>query len=109
MIRNHSSSLWILVLLLTLVPPSALADDVETAQMVCTVFDSMGASLTCAVSAADNAVDLTLESSDVDPATTCTGFGSSMVHLAQMFSTKWNLRIFTPDSGNEPAAVCDLG
>jgi len=109
MIRNHSPNLWILVLVLTLVPPLAFADDVETAGMVCSVYDSMGASLTCAVSAADKAVDVTIESSDVDPATTCAGFGSSMVHLAQMFSTKWKLRIFTPDSGDVPAAVCDLG
>ena len=107
--RKNQPCGLLLVAVMVLFSQPARGDDVENAQRVCSVYEAMGANMTCSIAASDHAVDLLIDATEAEAAATCPGLASSMVHLAQMFSRKWKLRIFTPASADEPLAVCELG
>ncbi len=86
----------------------AAADDVEDVQRVCTVIDSMGANVECAVNESKYAVDVTAGASIDDAAQFCTAFSGMVEALTSTLSDSWKMRIFTPQNGDTPAAVCDL-
>jgi hypothetical protein len=86
----------------------AVGDDVEDAQRVCTIINSMGSSVTCVVNAAEHAVDLTSTESVDDAAEICTTFSTMAAMVTTTMSASWNIRMFTPESSETPAAVCSL-
>lgn len=86
----------------------AVGDDVEDAERVCTVINSMGSTITCAVNASERAVDLTGTESVDDPAEFCTTFSAMVAMATTTMSASWNMRLFMPESSETPAAVCRL-
>lgn len=88
---------------------SAIADDVENAKRMCSVVDGMGAQTECAVTESENAVDVTIDTTAVDAAQFCAAYSEMLGALASMMSGDWKLRIFSNDTADTPAAICDLG
>jgi len=93
---------------LTLFSQIAVGDDVEDAQRMCAVIDSMGATVECVVNEPEHAVDITAGESVADPARFCTAFSGMVEALTTTLSNRWKMRIFTPESKDAPTAVCDL-
>ena len=95
--------------LLVIAAQPAVADDVEWAKRMCGVIDGMGAQTKCAVTAAENAVDVTIDTTDVDAQEFCAAYSGMLEALASMMSADWKLRIFSDKNAEIPAATCDLG
>ena len=87
----------------------ALGDEADDAQRICTVVDSMGAAVECAVNESEHAVDLTADTEAVDAMQLCTSFTEMAEMLAYALSDDWNMRVFSIQDDDKPAAVCDLG
>ena len=94
---------------LVIASQSAVGDDVEWAKRMCSVVDGMGAQTKCAVTASEHAIDVTIDTSAVDAAQFCTAYSGMLDALASMMSADWKLRVFSNESPETPAAVCDLG
>jgi hypothetical protein len=86
----------------------AVGDDGEYEQRICTVIDSMGAAVECVVNESEHAVDVSAGESVADAAQFCTAFSGMVEALTSRLSGSWKVRIFTPESNDTPAAVCDL-
>jgi hypothetical protein len=99
----------IAIMSLVMASQSAVGDDVEWATRMCSVVDGMGAQTKCAVSASERAVDVTIDTTEVDAEQFCTAYSGMLDALASMLSADWKLRIFSNRSPETPAAVCDLG
>jgi hypothetical protein len=84
----------------------AVGNEEEDAQRVCTVIDSMGAAIECAVNASEDSVDISADTTDAEQM--CTAFSEMVVALTGTLSNDWKMRIFTPQSNDTPAAVCEL-
>jgi len=93
---------------LVLLSGCAAGEDTEDAERVCVVINSMGSAATCAVNESESAVDVTVSESVDDPAQFCTTFVGMVAMVTTTMSDDWTMRIFTPESGDAPAAVCDL-
>jgi len=87
----------------------ALGDEAGDAQRICTMMDSMGAAVECAVNESEHTVDLTADTAAVDAMQLCTSFAGMAEMLAHTLSDDWNMRVFSTQDGDTPAAVCDLG
>jgi hypothetical protein len=94
--------------LLVIAAQPAVADDVEWAERMCSVVDGMGAPTKCAVTAAENAVDVTIDTEDVDAEEFCAAYSGMLEALASMMSADWKLRIFSDKNTDTPEATCDL-
>ena len=88
---------------------STVADDVEWATRMCSVIDGMGGEAKCAVTSSEYAVDVTIDTTVVDAAKFCATFSEMLDAMASMLSTDWKMRVFSNDSPDSPAAICDLG
>lgn len=95
-------------LALALVYQPAIADETEDAQRVCSVIESMGANIECRINAVESAADVTAGENPTDADQLCTSMSGMAAMLTTTLTRKWIMRIFTPDSGDAPAAVCDL-
>ena len=95
--------------LLVTVSQPAVADDMEWAMRMCSVIDGMGAQTKCVVTAAEHAVDVTIDTTAVDATQICAAYSEMLDALASMMSGDWTMRIFSNNSPDTPAAVCDLG
>lgn len=91
-----------------MISQATAADDADDAQRVCGMFDSMGAAVECKVDAEETAVDVTTGEGVDDAGQFCTTMAAMVAPLVQSLSSGWTMRIFTPGSGDAPAAVCDL-
>lgn len=87
----------------------AAGDDAEDAQRACSVIDSMGSSVKCAVEESEHAIDLTADTSAVDAMQLCTSFAGMVAAMTQTLSAHWKFRVFSDQDSDVPAAVCDLG
>jgi hypothetical protein len=97
------------ITLLVIASRPAVADDVEWAMRMCSVINGMGAQATCAVTASENAVDVTIDTTAVDPAQFCAAYSEMLGALASMMTASWKIRVFSDETPDTPAAVCDLG
>ncbi len=97
------------ITLLVIASQPAIADDVENAIRMCSVIDGMGAQTECAVTESEHAVDVTIDTTAVDAAQFCAAYSGMLDALASMMSGDWKMRIFSDDTPDTPAAVCDLG
>jgi hypothetical protein len=95
--------------ILVIASQTAVADDVEWAMRMCSVIDDMGAPTECAVTSSEKAIDVTIDTSAVDAAQSCAAYSEMLEMLASMMSTSWKIRIFSDETPDTPAAVCDLG
>lgn len=86
----------------------AVGDDVEDAERVCAVINSTGSPIVCMVNAQEHAVDITGTESVDDAAEFCTTFSAMVAMVTTTMSASWNMRVFTPESSETPAAVCSL-
>ena len=96
-------------MLLAIASQTAIADDAENALRMCSVIDAMGAQTECAVTESEHAVDVTIDTTAVDAAQFCAAYSEMLDALASMMSGDWKMRIFSNDTPDVPAAVCDLG
>lgn len=87
----------------------AVADDGEWALRMCSVIDGMGAQTKCEVVAPQHAVDVTTDTTVVDAAQICAAYSGMLDALASMMSARWKMRIFSNETPDIPAAVCDIG
>ena len=94
---------------LVIASQSAVGDDVEWAKRMCSVVDGMGAQTKCAVTASEHAVDVTIDTTDVDAERFCTAYSEMLDAVASMLTADWKMRIYSKESPETPAAVCDLG
>jgi len=92
----------------TVVSQVSIGDEAEDAQRVCTVIESMGAAVECQIDGSERAVDVTSNENVADAPQFCASFSGIAAALTQTLSSGWKMRIFTPQSGATPAAVCDL-
>jgi hypothetical protein len=97
------------IALLVMASQPAIADDVDNAKRMCSVIDGMGAQTKCAVTESEQAVDVTIDTNAVDAAQFCAAYSEMLDALASMMSGDWKMRIFSNESPDTPAAVCDLG
>lgn len=97
-----------IVLALAVFSQLAVGDDAVDAQRVCVVINSMGSTIECAVNAPEHAVDLTGTESVDDAEELCSTFSTMAAMVTTTMSADWNMRVFTPESGETPAAVCSL-
>ena len=87
----------------------AAGDDAEDTQRICSVIDSMGSSVKCAVNESEHAIDLTADTTAVDAMQLCTSFAGMVAAMTQDLSDHWKLRVFSDQDSDAPAAVCDPG
>jgi hypothetical protein len=87
---------------------SATASDEESALHVCTVINSMGAAVECKVSESERAVDLMVGDEVADAAEFCSNFSEMVAMVTTTMSDDWKMRMYTPEKGDTPAAVCAL-
>ncbi len=87
----------------------AIGDDAEDTQRMCTVIDSMGSTIKCAVNASERAIDLTADTAAVDAMQLCTSFSGMVAALTHNLSNDWKMRVFSDQDSDTPAAVCELG
>ena len=88
---------------------NAATDDAEDAQRICSVIDSMGSAVKCAVNESEHAIDLTADTTEVDTTQFCTSFAGMVEALTHTLSDQWKMRVFSDQDSDAPAAVCDLG
>ena len=88
---------------------SSAGDDLEYAQRMCSVIDSMGAAIECAVTESEHAIDVTADTTAVDASNLCTSFSGMLEALTHTLTNKWQMRVFSDQDSESPEAVCDLG
>jgi len=98
----------IVAIAFTVVSQFSIGDEVDDAQRVCTVIESMGAAVECQINGSERAVEVTSSENVADATQFCNSFSGMTAVLSQTLSSDWKMRIFTPQSGDTPAAVCDL-
>ena len=86
---------------------NAAGDDAEDTQRICSVIDSMGSSVTCAVNESEYAIDLTADTTAVDAMQLCTSFAGMVEAMTHNLSGQWKMRVFSDQDSDTPAAVCD--
>lgn len=100
-----------LTLVLSAAPVSAVRADAETsvrnAYILCEVFDLI-ATEPCTVSGWNMSVDATVDMNSTDAKTACTGVVSRMRAKGYLFDPGWTIRIYSPFSGDNTIARCDL-
>ncbi len=87
---------------------TAVASDEESALRVCTVINSMGAAVECRVNESEHAVDLVVGDEVADAADFCSTFSEMVAMVTTTMSDDWQMRMYTPENGDTPAAVCAL-
>ena len=92
---------------LLVVQPS-LADSDYSAHRLCAKFDATGLSSECKVRTF--AVDVTIDMARSEARKLCTEVSKLMAQRGYSFlpTGKWQLRIFSPYSGDRPIAACAL-
>lgn len=86
----------------------AVGDDAEDTQRICTVIDSMGSTIKCAVNESEHTIDLTADTAAVDAMQLCTSVSTMVEALTHTLSGHWKMRVFSDQDSSTPAAVCDL-
>ena len=84
----------------------AVGDDTEDTQRICSVIDSMGSSVKCAVNESEHAIDLTADTTAVDAMQLCTSFAGMVEAMTQNLSDHWKIRVFSDQDSDAPAAAC---
>ena len=102
-------SVGLVTMLLVINSQPAVADDVEWATRMCSVINGMGGEAKCAVTSSEYAVDVTIDTTVVDAAQFCATFSEMLDAMASMLSADWKMRVFSNESPDSPAAICDLG
>jgi len=87
----------------------AVGDDAEDTQRICSVIDSMGSSVKCAVNESEHAIDLTTDTAAGDAVQLCTSFAGMVAALTHNLSDQWKMRVFSDQHSDAPVAVCNLG
>jgi hypothetical protein len=71
--------------------------------------EGTGLTIQCKVQGWGSTVDATIDTNTSDARTLCLGVAEQMAkQTAGVFAGKWNLRIFSPYSGETPIAICPL-
>ena len=97
------------LLVAMLVPAAASADSVGNAYGLCGVFDGTGLlSEPCSVSGWHSAVDVTMDTSAGEARKICAGVAQMMRKEGVRFDPGWKIRIYSPYSGDNSIAQCNL-
>jgi hypothetical protein len=89
-------------------PEPVEADAADNAFRLCAAMEKTGLSPECNVRGWGSTVDVRLDSSSAEARKICAGVVNLMVQQKLSLAGKWQLRIFSPYSGEHPIAVCTL-
>lgn len=86
-----------------------LADTVDNAYHLCSVFDATGLlSQPCEVSGWNQAVDVSMDTNSTEARKICSGVSAMMAKEDILFGPDWKIRIYSPYSNENTIATCNL-
>jgi hypothetical protein len=85
----------------------AWADGVDAAFRLCAVFERTGLISKCEVDGWGSTVDIKMDRSSSEARKICSG-AADIMGQPSSFGGRWKLRIFSPYSGDQPIATCNL-
>jgi len=81
---------------------------VEAAFMLCSAMKNTGLTTECEVKGWGSSVDVRMDTNGEEARKICVGVVKMMAAKTNAFNGKWELRIFSPFSGEHPIASCTL-
>jgi hypothetical protein len=88
---------------------SPVPNSVDSAYSLCAWFDgTKQLTQKCVVSVGDRAMDIAVDVAPSDAKIFCEAFPPIVKRDGLSFNGRWQLRLFSPFSGNRPIASCDL-
>jgi hypothetical protein len=82
---------------------------VASAMSLCAIFDNMGVlSDKCKISGWNSAVEISLDASGREAAKICRDAAKNFAKVGLTFDPGWQLKIYSPFSGDKTIAVCDI-
>lgn len=94
---------------LAFIAQPALADTVDNAYQLCSVFDATGLlSQPCEVSGWNQAVDVSIDTNSAEAREICSGVAAMMAKGDIFFDSGWKIRIYSPYSDENTIATCNL-
>ncbi|MCG8613583.1 MAG: hypothetical protein MI864_23980 [Pseudomonadales bacterium] len=105
----NKKALTATVAALALNAPLTIADTVDNAHRLCSVFDGTGLlSKPCDVSGWNQAVDVSMDTSSSEARKICSGVADMMAQKNIRFDRGWKIRIYSPFSNGNTIATCSL-
>jgi hypothetical protein len=90
-------------------PAAAQANSVDSAYKLCSVFDSTGMlSKKCEVSGWASSVDVSIDTTSTEARKICQGVAQMVRGQGIAFDRGWQIRIYSPFSGDQQIAYCSL-
>jgi hypothetical protein len=112
--KRSSTLIWAAsAAMLAVLPAQAKAADTiqvgQAADTVCEIIMNSGMASECEVSGWDSAIDFWVDTSSVEARKLCALMTPWIAEQTDAFAGRtWQMRIFSPYTGDHPLAVCDL-
>lgn len=75
---------------------------------LCLILKGSGLTTHCDITASIPSVDVTIDTNGKEARKMCLGISDMLAKDKSQFDGKWELRIFSPYSGDKPIAICQL-